>query len=90
MQKTAKKKSARKSSSKKVGQPRPYKLPKTAAELGITCFTEVAGEKCGKPAIWFDYQLGEKEFYSGFVCAAHRRSNRVEKLAQPQAIPASA
>jgi hypothetical protein len=31
--------------------------------------------------IWFDYQLGEKEFYSGFVCDDHRISDRVEKLA---------
>ena len=39
----------------------------------------------GASVIWFDYELGEKEFYSGFVCDDHRVSNRVEKLAQPQA-----
>jgi hypothetical protein len=79
---TKKKTSTGKRSRKKVVQPRPYVLPKTAAELGITCFTKVGEEKCGKPAIWFDYQLGEKEFYTGFVCDDHRVSNRVEKLAQ--------
>ena len=79
--KPAKKKrpTARKRSKKQT--PHEYKLPKTAAELGITCFTKVEGEKCGKPAIWFDYQLGEKEFYSGFVCDNHKISRRVEKLA---------
>jgi hypothetical protein len=42
-----------------------------------------AFEKCGKPAIWFDYPLGERECYKGFVCDAHKVSNRVEKLAPP-------
>jgi hypothetical protein len=35
---------------------------------------------CGAPVIWFDYELGEKEFYKGFVCHAHRVNSRVEKL----------
>ncbi len=70
----AKKRQPRK---KTTTPPRPYVLPKTAAELGIVC-------SCGKPAIWFDYELGEKEFYKGFVCDGHKISNRVEKLAQPQ------
>jgi hypothetical protein len=42
-----------------------------------------AGGICGAPVIWFDFEIGEKEFYKGFVCDAQRVSNRVEKLAQP-------
>jgi hypothetical protein len=38
----------------------------------------------GASVIWFDYELGEKEFYSGFVCDDHKVSTRVEKLAQYQ------
>jgi hypothetical protein len=38
----------------------------------------------GKLIEWFAYQSGKKEFYKGFICDAHRVSNRVEKLAQPQ------
>jgi len=55
------------------------------AEHGITCLSPVGDRTCGEPVIWFDYELGEQEFYKGFVCDAHRVSNRVEKLAQPQA-----
>jgi hypothetical protein len=36
---------------------------------------------CGTPVIWFNYELGEKEFDKGFVCETHRISNRVEKPA---------
>ena len=43
-----------------------------------------AGKSCGAPVIWFDYELGEKDFYKGCVCDAHKVSQRVEKLAQPQ------
>ena len=74
----------RKPSAKKPDEPHVYVMPKTAAEHGITCLSQVAGSKCGAPVIWFDYELGEKEFYRGFVCDAHRRSNRVEKLALPK------
>jgi hypothetical protein len=85
MKKTTKKK---RTTTKRKTTPRTkphfYREPKTAAELGITCLAATgAGEKCGQPAFWFDYELGEKEFYSGFVCDEHRVSNRVEKLAQP-------
>ena len=76
--------SGRKRAAKSKPEQRPYVLPKTAAEHGITCLSPVAGGKCGAPVIWFDYQLGEKEFYKGFVCDAHKVSKRVEKLAQPQ------
>jgi hypothetical protein len=76
--------SGRKRLAKKPTEPSPYVMPKTAAEHGITCLSPVAGSKCGAPVIWFDYELGEKEFYKGFVCDAHKVSDRVEKLAQPQ------
>ena len=59
---------------------RPYIEPKTAAELGITCASLVDGEKCGKPVIWFDFAIRDKDFMRGFVCDEHRVSNRVEKL----------
>jgi hypothetical protein len=56
-------------------------MPKTAAELGITCLSEVDGQPCGAAVVWFGYETGEKDFYKGFVCDRHRVSNRVEKLA---------
>jgi hypothetical protein len=55
--------------------------PDSPAEPGITCGAIVAGGRCGAPVVWFDYELGEKEFYKGFVCDTHRVSSRVEKLA---------
>jgi hypothetical protein len=55
--------------------PHIYQTPKTAAELGIVC------SGCGAPAIWFDYEIGEKSHMQGFVCDEHKVSNRVEKLA---------
>jgi hypothetical protein len=72
---------------KKSQEQRPYIAPKTAAEHGLTCLSPAPGADgvCGAPVIWFDYELGEKEFYKGFVCDAHKVSNRVEKLAQPSA-----
>ena len=77
---TAKKKATPRKSSRKK-EPRPYVEQKTAAELGITCATMVSGEKCGKAVVWFDYALGEKDHMRGFVCEAHKVSNRVERLA---------
>jgi hypothetical protein len=38
---------------------------------------------CGAPIMWLDYALSEKDHRLGFVCDAHKVSNRVEKLAQP-------
>lgn len=80
----AKKKSVKKKSvaRHRVSKPavRPYVEPKTAAELGILCAAMVDGSKCGKPVLWFDYALGEKSHMVGFVCEAHKISNRVEKL----------
>jgi hypothetical protein len=88
--KSAKKAPTRKQSAKRKTEPHPYVMPKTAAELRITCLSPatVAGGKgspdpCGAPVIWFDYELGEKEFYRGFVCDEHKISTRIEKLAQP-------
>jgi hypothetical protein len=34
--------------------------------------------------MWFDYELGERNHMSGFVCDKHKVSERVEKLVQPQ------
>jgi hypothetical protein len=39
-----------------------------------------AGDICGKPVVWFDFELGEKNHLQGFVCDEHKVSNRVEKL----------
>jgi hypothetical protein len=85
--KTAKKTTTnkrKKTTSRKSKTPHPYRMPKTAAEHGLTCLSPVEGGTCGAPVIWFDYQLGEKEFYKGFVCDAHKVSHRIEKLAQPE------
>ena len=76
-------KRARKARTTSARAPHVYREPPTAAQLGITCLTETAGVICGAPAEWFDYQLGEREFYKGFVCDAHRVSTRLEKLAMP-------
>jgi hypothetical protein len=83
---------ARKRTSRRTKETRPYVLPMTAAELGITCLSPAPGADgpCGKAVVWFDYELGEKEFYKGFVCDEHRVSNRVEKLAQPKTISPTA
>lgn len=75
---TAKKRqTGRRSAAKRGKAPHIYQAPKTAAELGIVCSV------CSGPAIWFDYELGEKQHMSGFVCDEHKVSNRIEKLAQP-------
>jgi hypothetical protein len=71
-----KKAPTRKRSTKRKKEPHVYVMPKTAAELGIVC------SKCGSPAIWFDYGLGERKHMQGFVCDAHKVSTRIEKLAQ--------
>jgi hypothetical protein len=80
----------RKKSTSRKRTPRPYRLPKTVAEAGLSCLSPVESGTCGEPVIWFDYELGEKEFYKGLVCDAHRVSHRVEKLAQPQTATATA
>jgi len=51
------KNTVRKRSAKRTKEMRLYVLPKTAAEHGITCLSPVAGSKCGKPVISFDYEL---------------------------------
>jgi hypothetical protein len=81
-----KKPGSRKPATKKGTEQRPYIEPQTAAEYGLTCLSLTDGKTCGAPVIWFDYELGEKEFYKGFVCNAHRISNRVEKLGQPEIV----
>lgn len=77
------KKTARKRAAPTVRQPRPYVAPKTAVELGYFCKGGNSGEECGAVPVWFDYQLGEIEHLRGFVCDAHKVSNRLEKLGQP-------
>lgn len=67
-----KKKTARKTTRK--GPPRPYVMPKTAAELGITC------AECGADASWFDHQRGRRDHRAGFICSNHPRSAQSEKL----------
>ncbi len=82
-------KKARRKRTKKLTL-QPYQAPKTAAELGINCLVEITeGVVCGAPAEWFDYELGNKDFYPGFVCDAHKVSTRVEKLAMPTSIEAA-
>jgi hypothetical protein len=54
---------------------------KPAAKQGIVCLSPVPIGKCGAPVIWFDYELGEKNHMSGFVCDEHRLSDSLEKLA---------
>jgi hypothetical protein len=73
--KPTKKAPTRKRAPKKTKEPRHYVMPKTAAELGLVC------SKCQGPAIWFDYEIGERNHMQGFVCDEHKISNRVEKLA---------
>lgn len=77
----AKKRASRKKPKTKARQ---YVEPKTANELGYLCRTDVDGAPCGTPPVWFDYQLGEVNHLSGFVCDDHRVSNRLEKLKQPR------
>jgi hypothetical protein len=79
-------KAVSKRTSRRTKEARPYVMPKTAAELGITCLSPAsnAAGVCGKAVFWFDYEIGEKSYLHGFVCDEHRVSNRVEKLAQPQ------
>jgi hypothetical protein len=81
--KTPAKKAVRRPAPERPKEQRSYVEPKTAAEHGITCLSPApgGGNKCGASVVWFDYEIGEKEFYKGFVCDAHRGSNRVEKLA---------
>lgn len=72
---------ARRSTGK--GSKHVYQMPKTAAELGVVCTAPISGGICGLPVVWFDYELGEKNHRSGFVCDGHKVSNRIERLAQP-------
>ena len=54
--------------------------PKTALELGSLCKAQNDAGECGKPPVWFDYDLGEVDHLSGFVCDEHTVSKRLEKL----------
>jgi hypothetical protein len=48
---------------------------RTAAQLGLTCRVKHKGTLCGKPVIWFDYQLGQRCLSRGFVCDDHSISH---------------
>lgn len=79
------KKTARKKAAPIAPIAKPYQMPMTAAEQGISRLSDMNGAPCGAAVIWFDYQLGEKEFYKGFVCDDHKVSKRLENLGQPKA-----
>jgi hypothetical protein len=78
-------KKRQKPAGKRSKAPHIYQPPKTAAELGIVCTGGSSAESCNLPVLFFDYEIGEKNHRSGFVCDGHKVSNRVEKLAQPPA-----
>jgi hypothetical protein len=65
-------------------EPHVYREPKTAAELGIVCRVESAGAICGQPVLWFDYEIGEKDYMRVSVCDAQKVSNRAERLAMKE------
>jgi hypothetical protein len=64
--KTAKKRAA--------GPPRAYKMPHTAAELGLDCSI------CHAPAVWFDHGRARRDHRAGFVCDAEPQMGQREKL----------
>jgi len=88
--KATKRQASKKSSGKakrkiaRTKEPHVYIAPKMAAEVGIVCLGITNAAACGKAVVWFDYELGEKDHMSGFVCDDHRVSDRVEKLAMPE------
>jgi hypothetical protein len=54
--------------------PQEYRMPHTAADLGIDCAV------CHAPAIWFDYGRAKDDHRAGFVCDSHPAVGRREKL----------
>jgi hypothetical protein len=81
---TTRKAPAKKRASKKKATPGAYVEPKTAFELGYMCKSQTDAGQCGRAPIWFDYDLGEVDHLSGFVCDEHKVSRRLEKLGQPK------
>ena len=88
---TKKKKTTRKAPAKKAARkkakpaPRQNGEPKTAFEQGYRCQADVDGSPCGEAPIFFDFEVGEKDWKSAFVCSDHRVSNRLGRLKQPVA-----
>jgi hypothetical protein len=74
MNKSTKKPAKKRATRKRPAVARSYVMPKSAAELGISC------AECGAPAEWFDYERGERDHRRGFICGAHARSANSEKL----------
>lgn len=70
MKKTKKAGKGRESS----GPPKAYRMPKTAAELGIDCSI------CHAPAVWFDFRRGQRDHRAGFVCDKEPAIGHREKL----------
>jgi hypothetical protein len=83
------KKPAKKAARKKA-KAREYVEPKTALELGYLCKSLTDAGECGRPPVWFDYDLGEVNHLSGFVCDEHKTSRRLEKLGQPKQMTSAA
>ena len=72
-----KRKSAQKrtpSRRRKQAAPREYRMPRTAAELGIDCAV------CHSPATWFDYGRGERDHRAGFICDREEKRGKCERL----------
>jgi hypothetical protein len=88
--KTTTRKAPVKRAARKKAKPSAHVAPKTAFELGYMCKAATDAGECGRPPVWFDYDLGEVNHLSGFVCDDHKTSTRLEKLGQPKAKPASA
>lgn len=72
--KKTKSKQTSKRRKKRAPSPREYRMPHTAAELGIVC------AECGAPAEWFDYDRAREDHRRGFICNDHPRGPGAEKL----------
>ena len=62
--------------------PHIYRMPRTAAQLGITCPQTVDDSPCGKPISYYDpdYLTDRGDFRTGLICEMHPRSPRAQKL----------
>src|SRR5215217_2723754 len=62
--------------------PHIYRMPRTAAQLGIRCPQTVDDSPCGKPISYYDpdYLTDRGDFRTGLICEMHPRSPRAQKL----------
>jgi hypothetical protein len=62
--------------------PHVYRMPRTAAQLGIACTQTVNGSPCGQPVSYYDpdYLTDRGDFRTGLICEMHPRSPRAQKL----------